>query len=145
MPCTVTGNDWATFGSCERTFKEFSSGIRLPCLSFVGLCSMVKCQPLPHLLHLPEGWVLLFLPFLKETLFLEIPYLQSLLRHPILPQLKHLSFWCLLIALEIASPPQASVLQSNVSAFIVWKIHSSTGADLTFKGPRIFLHSKLAF
>ena len=69
-----------------------------------------------------------------------MPYLQFLLRCPILPQLKHLVFRCLLIPLEIASPIQASLLWSNDSTLAVCRIHSSIGAsaDLTFKGPSIF-------
>ena len=85
MSSTVTWNNWATFGlgACERSLKEFPDGIRVPCLSFVHLHSLVQCRPLPHLLHIPECWVFLFFPFPEEILFLGIPCLQSLLRCPI--------------------------------------------------------------
>ena len=117
----------------------------LGCLVFFfNLHTLVQCWVLPHLLHIPESWVLLFLPFLEETLFLGIPCLQSLLRCPILPQLKHLAFWCPHIIRKCFSYPSFSTI---VKCFNIHcsKIHSSMGADLTFKGPRIFLHSKLAF
>ena len=93
MSYTVTGNDWATFdlGACERPLKKFPKVIGMPCLSIVDLHSSVQCRPLPHILHIPEGRGLLFLPFPEEILFLGIPCLQSILRCPILPQLNYLA------------------------------------------------------
>ena len=106
MSSKVTGNGWSAFDleACERPFRDFPYGIGLPCLSVVDLHSLVQCCPLPHLLHVPEGWGLLFLPFPDEILFLEIPCLQSLFRCSNLPELKHLAGCCPLIALEITSP-----------------------------------------
>ena len=144
MFSTVTGNDWFMFDMGPVRDPPKSSQMVSGCLVFlVDLHSLVQYWPLLYLLHIPEGWDCLFLPFPDETLFLGIPCLQFLLRYPSLPQLKHLAFWCLLIHLEIAYP--TSVLWSNVSMFIVCRIHSSIGADITFKGPNIFLLCKLAF
>lgn len=48
-----------------------------PCLSLADLSSFVpRHQPLPHLVHVPEGWSLLFGLSLEETLFLGMPCLQ---------------------------------------------------------------------
>ena len=144
MFSTVTGNDWTTFdlGVCESPPRKFPNW--LPSLSFVDLHSLFQCWPLSYLLHIPKGWVLLFLLFPEEILFLGILCLQSLLRCSILPQLSIWYFdvfsflWKLLLLPKIQ-------YESNVSVFIVCRIHSSTGADLTFKGPSIFLHSNLTF
>ena len=60
-------------------------GMVEPCGSW-GPVTLFECQFLPHLLHTSEGWVHLFLPFLKVTLFLGIPCLQSCFRCLLLPQ-----------------------------------------------------------
>ena len=117
MFSSVTGNDRIIFmiGTCKRLPTAFPDGIGFPCLSFIDVISLVQCRPLPHLPHIPKGWVLLSLPFSEKTLFLGIHCIQSLLRCPILPQLKHFEFWCLLLPLEIASPTQDYQYDSQVS------------------------------
>ena len=128
-----------------QALKDLPDGIWFSFLFFIDLHSLFPCQVLLHLRHILEDWDCLFLPFSEKTLFLRIPYLWFLLRCPILPQLRHLAFWCLFIPLEIASSTQALVLQSNVSAFFLCRIHSCIGGDMTFKGPSVFSCSKLAF
>lgn len=47
-------------GVCGRTPKAFPDRKGLACLNLVDLQSLEQCLPLPHLLHTPECWGLLF-------------------------------------------------------------------------------------
>ena len=120
----MTGIDW-NFLTLEpvRAPQWVSHCIIISCLSFIDLHLLVQCQPLPLLLYLPEDWILLLLPYLKESFFLLIAYLKLLLKWPFLQQFKYLTLWCLLISLKIAFLTLVLVLQSNVSTLIVCKIH----------------------
>ena len=126
-PCSLHDCDWLKF-VWHRSLWEppqcISQCIRLSFQSSIDPNLLVLCLPLPHLLNLPENWILLSLSYLGEFFFLLITYLKLLLRCPFLQQLKLLTLWCLQISLKIAFPTLVLVFQSNVSTLIVCKIHS---------------------
>ena len=139
----MTGNVWVSFdlGACEGPPKP--NGNRLPCLSLFDLYSFVQCWPLLHLLHNPRRlrssiWVMPRRSIIPRNALSTIP---SQMAHS--TAIKTFGVLMFLHTFGIASPTQASVLAKRLNIGC-GRIHLSIGADLIFKVPSTFLHSKLA-
>lgn len=105
--------------------------------------SLLQCQPLPHLLHIPEGWNLLFGLFLEKKIGSRSALPKIHFKWPCLPQLTHLPFKFFLIPLEIASLKLAPCTWDPISVLCL--NHSSICSNIAFKYLTTPLHSELAF